>query len=353
MSEIDDLVACGEIGGRTVRILEDGVVDCHDYPVAPLVGDAVRIVTVRSAVSPGTELTYVGPRATNPYLHRRWDARLRLFADGASSVSYPIVFGYRAAGLVIESNTSSVPTGSRVFGKWRHTEFTTLSAAEARAQLLADELSFDDGVDLAQMLPIAVNAVAFAEDQHVGGPTVVFGCGPIGLLVAQVARATGAGPVYVVDRLTQRLDIARWLGLEPIAAEGDVAAALKERLGVDAIAAAFECSGSAAALHEACRVVRRRGTVVAVGFYQDGAADLRLGEEFHHNGIEIKSGQIGNVHPSFDAATLRARAIELARAGGIVLGRLPRLVFPVSRAAEAFAALARPADVLQVVFKYD
>src|SRR5437868_2428303 len=119
------------------------------------------------------------------------------------------------------------------------------SAAEAHAQLLADELSFDDGVDLAQMLPIAVNAVAFAEDRHVGGPTVVFGCGPIGLLVAQVARATGAGPVYAVDRVTQRLDIARWLGLEPIAAEGDVAAALKERLGVDAIAVAFECSGSA------------------------------------------------------------------------------------------------------------
>jgi hypothetical protein len=31
-------------------------------------------------------------------------------------------------------------------------------------------------------------------------------------------------------------------------------------------------------------VVRRRGTVVAVGFYQGDATGLRLGEEFHHNG---------------------------------------------------------------------
>ena len=30
------LVARGEIGGRTVRILETGDVDCHEYPVGPL-----------------------------------------------------------------------------------------------------------------------------------------------------------------------------------------------------------------------------------------------------------------------------------------------------------------------------
>jgi len=115
---------------------------------------------------------------------------------------------------------------------------------------------------------------------------------------------------------------------------------------------AFECTGNAAALHQACRVVRRRGTVVAVGFYQGGATDLRLGEEFHHNGVEIRSGQIGNLHPRFDAAGLRARGVELARARQVILGGLPRLEVPVERAAEGFAALRRPAEVLQVVFAY-
>jgi NADPH:quinone reductase-like Zn-dependent oxidoreductase len=351
--DLERLVEKGEIGGRTVRILESGEVDCREYPVAPLQADAVRVVTVRSAVSPGTELTFIGRRATNPYLHRHWDPELRLFVDGAPSVTYPIAFGYRAAGLVIESTSARVRVGARVFGKWRHTEFTTLGAADAAAQLLPDDLSFDDGVDLAQMLPIAVNAVAYAEERHVGGAAVVFGCGPVGLLTAQVAKASGASVVYAVDRVASRLDIAAWLGLEPVPAEGDVAAMLKRVRGPDGFAVAFECTGSAAALHEAIRVVRRRGTVVAVGFYQGDATGLRLGEEFHHNGVEVRSGQIGNIHPSFDPVSLRARAVELGTSRKVVLGRLPRLVLPVERAAEAFEALRRPADVLQVAFKYD
>ncbi len=349
---IDDLVARGEIGGRTVRILESGEVDCHTYPVAPLADAAVRVRSARTAISPGTELTYVGRSATNPYLHRRWDPELRLFVDGAPSVTYPIVFGYRAAGIVVESRSDRVREGARVFGKWRHTEFTALAAEDAEQQLLPNELSFDDGVDLAQMLPIAINAVAFAEGRHARGPAVVFGCGPIGLLVAQVAKATGATTIYAVDRLAARLEIARSVGLEPLAADGGVAAGLKRELGAEAIAVAFECTGSAAALSEAVRIVRRRGTVVAVGFYQGDATGLRLGEEFHHNGVEIRSGQISNLHPSFDAKTIRARSVELARSGEVVLGGLPRYEVEVDQARAGFDALRRPAEVLQVVFRY-
>lgn len=351
-AHIDELVIRGEIGGRTVRILETGEVDCHEYPVAALAPGNVRVRSERTAISPGTELTYVGRGATNPYLHRRWDPELRLFVDGPPSVAYPIVFGYRAAGVVVESRSDRVREGIRVFGKWRHTEFTTLAAADAEAQLLPRELSFDDGVYLAQMLPIALNAVAFAEGRHAGGPAVVLGCGPIGLLVGQVAKATGAATVYAIDRLPSRLAIARSIGLEPVTAGGDVGTSLKRRLGPEAVAVAFECTGSTAALGEAIRVVRRRGTVVAVGFYQGDATGLRLGEEFHHNGVEVRSGQIGNLHPSFDAASLRARSLEMARSDGIVLGGLPRYELPVEDAVAGFAALRRPDEVLQVVFRY-
>ena len=69
-------------------------------------------------------------------------------------------------------------------------------------------------------------------------------------------------------------------------------------------------------------------------------------------GIEIRSGQIGNLHPSFDASTLRARSVELARSGRVVLGGLPRHELPVEEASAGFAALRRPAEVLQVVFRY-
>ena len=353
-NHIDELVGRGEIGGRTVRILETGAVDCHDYPVAPLPPGHVRVRTVSSAISPGTEMTYIGSGATNPYLHKRWDPDLRVFVAGAPSVEYPIVFGYRAAGKVVESAAPSAPVGMRVYGKWRHTEFVALSSEVANDQRVPDGLTFDDAVDLGQMAPIGMNAIAYAGEELSGTPTVVIGAGPVGLIAAQLAAASGASAVFVVDRIASRLQIAKACGLETLlAAEGiDVARALKQRLGAESVAVVFECSGSTRALQDAIRTVRRRGRVVAVGFYQGEATGLFLGDEFHHNGVEIRSAQIGNIHPSWSMATLRARVIELAVAGHLTLGGLPRITFPVEKAADAFAAVRKPETVLQAALAY-
>ncbi len=353
MSLDERLAERGEIGGRTVRITASGDVECHVYPLGPLPQGAVRVRTELSVVSPGTEMTYVGRDASNPYLHKTWDPELRIFTTGTPAQEYPIVFGYRAAGTIVASGDVEMAPGVRVFGKWRHTEFTTLSLADARAQRLPDELSFEDGADLAQMLPIAVNAVAYAEERHARSPVVVFGCGPVGLILAQVARATGATTVYAVDRLPQRLAIARSLGLVPLdAAAEDISLRLKREHGPDGIPVAFECTGNARALHEAIRVVRRRGTVVAVGFYQGEATGLFLGDEFHHNGVEVRSGQIGNLHPRWEIGPLRAFGVDLARRGAVVLAGIPRVTFPIEQAAEAFEALKRPGEVLQAALSY-
>ena len=353
-SQIDDLIARGEIGGRTVRILETGDVDCHAYPVAPLQTGQVRVRTVRSAISPGTEMTYVGAGATNPYLHKRWDPDARVFVTGRPSVEYPIVFGYRAAGEVVDGATGALPAGTRVYGKWRHTELVALPAEVAMEQRIPDGLSFDDGVDLAQMAPIGMNAIAYAGDELRGSPTVVFGAGPVGLIVAQLASTSGTSAVHVVDRLASRLETAKSCGLETVlAGDGvDVARELKRRVGAEGIAVAFECSGSTRALQEAIRTVRRRGRVVAVGFYQGEATGLFLGDEFHHNGVEIRSAQIGNIHPAWSMPSLRARVIELALGGRLSLGGLPRVTFPVEKAADAFAAMKNPDSLLQAALAY-
>jgi threonine dehydrogenase-like Zn-dependent dehydrogenase len=352
---IDGIVARGEIGGRTVQIVESGAVECAVYEPAPLSKGDVRVRTVRSAISPGTEMTFFGKQASNVYLHKRWNEDLRLFEAGPPSMEYPVVFGYRSVGDVVDSRSPDVEVGRRVFGNWRHTEWSTMPGQRALDQTLPADLSWDDGVDVAQMGPICVNAVHFAEGEQVGAPVVVFGAGPVGLITAQVARATGAERVYVVDRLASRLAIAESLGLEPFeAAEGaDVAAALKRRHGSEGIPVAIECTGSTFALHEAIRVVKRRGLVVGAGFYQGEGRGLLLGDEFHHNGIRVACGQIGNVHPSTDWSGLRARTIELVRSEQLVLGGLPRLTIPVERVADGFEALTRPAEVLQVALSYD
>jgi NADPH:quinone reductase-like Zn-dependent oxidoreductase len=353
-THIDELVARGEIGGRTVRILNTGEVDCHEYPVAALAAGHVRVRTATSAISPGTEMTYLGAGATNPFLHKRWDAELRIFLSGKASVEYPIVFGYRAAGAVVESTAASVPVGTRVYGKWRHTELVSLSAELANEQRIPDGVSIDDGVDLGQMAPIGMNAIAYAGKELRGTPAVVFGAGPVGLIVAQLAAASGASAVHVVDRIASRLEIARDCRLETLLSKDgvDVARELKLRLGVEGIAVAFECTGSTRALQEAIRSVRRRGRVVAVGFYQGEAAGLFLGDEFHHNGVEIRSAQIGNIHPSRTLADLRREVLPMLLEGRLVLGGLPRVTFPVEEAEKAFAVVRTPAAALQVALAY-
>jgi NADPH:quinone reductase-like Zn-dependent oxidoreductase len=346
----------GEIGGRTVQLTEAGTVETVHYKPSPLAANHVRVKTVRSTISSGTEMTFYGKSATNIYLHKHWNEELRLFEPGTASMAYPLVIGYRASGEVVESASPAAPVGARVYGSWRHTELVSLPADVARAQRLPDGLTWDDGVDIAQMGPICVNAAAYGEDEHDGAPAVVFGAGVVGLLTAQVVRATGADPVYVVDRLPRRLAIASSLGLEPIDASDatlDVAATLKRLHGSDGIPVAWECTGATRALHEAIRLVRRRGSVVAVGFYQGEALGLALGDEFHHNGIRIVCGQIGNVHPSMSWESLRSRTLDLALAGKLMLGGLPRLTLPVEEAASGFAALQRPADVLQVALTYE
>jgi NADPH:quinone reductase-like Zn-dependent oxidoreductase len=345
----------GEIGGRTVQLSETGEVECVRYEPAPLPDGHVRIRTKRSAISSGTEMTFYGRGATNVYLHKRWNEELRLFEPGTASMIYPLVIGYRAAGEVLESRVPGLPIGARVYGSWRHTELTSLPAEVAMAQQLPDGLSWDDGVDIAQMGPICLNATAYGEGEHAGQPAVVFGAGVVGLLTAQMVRATGADPVHVVDRLPGRLEIAASLGLETIDATSteDVAARLKRLHGSDGIPVAWECTGSTRALHEAIRVVRRRGRVVAVGFYQGEASGLMLGDEFHHNGIRIVCGQIGNVHPGHTWQTLRSGAIGMGLAGHVSFGALPRLILPVEQAARGFAELQQPGDVLQVALTYE
>lgn len=353
MTTIDGLIAEGAVGGRTAQVTESGEIECVSYEPRALMSGEVRVQTVRSAISSGTELTFHGRSAPNPYLQRQWNEELRLFEDGEPHLDYPLVLGYRASGVVIESRADGVAPGHRVFGSWRHTAQVTMTKEQALAQTLPDRLSFDDGVDLGQMGPICVNGVAFAEGDHVDSPTVVFGAGPVGLLVAQIARADGARTVAVVDPSPDRLAIARSLGfdvIDEIEPRG-AATQLKRRFGANGVTVAFECSGAPSALHEAIRVVRPLGTVVVVGFIQGDAVGLRLGEEFHHNGVRLVSGQIQNVHPTLDREKLIRRSVELALSGEVTFGGLPRLTIPIEDIDRGVAAL-RERSTLQVALTY-
>ena len=112
-------------------------------------------------------------------------------------------------------------------------------------------------------LAVAVHVVRRAHPR-VGDQVMIIGAGPIGLLVAQVARHAGAGRTVVVEVSPGRLAKARELGFEAL--DGGDPALLDTALGMDVV---FEVSGSVPGITHAVRALRPRGTLLVVGFFPD------------------------------------------------------------------------------------
>jgi threonine dehydrogenase-like Zn-dependent dehydrogenase len=105
---------------------------------------------------------------------------------------------------------------------------------------------------------------------------------------------------------------------------------------------AFQCRGQVASLATALACLRPQGTVVDLAFYQGGADAVRLGEEFHHNGLGVRCAQIGRVPRglahTWSRARLSAETVDLLCAHGTAVRE--HLVTDVLPLAEAPALLA-------------
>ncbi len=354
--------------GRVVRFAAPRkvtVVEEHEPELAP---SQVRIATLFSGISAGTEMSYY--RGTNPYLGKRWDPDQRLFrqagGDGAAaseqapaSLSYPVDGkGYEEVGVIAEvgAEAGGVAPGDIVWGKWGHRSSAVKPAEYARQRRLPAGTPPIVGV-FAQIGAIALNVVLDA-DIHVGETVAVFGLGVLGQIVAQLARLNG-GEVIAVDPHGDRLQTARSLGVSHTvdARDGLVGERVRELTGGRGADVALEVTGSYRALHEAVRSVCYSARVVAAGFFQGEATALALGEEFHHNRIDLKCSQISGVSPQlsyrWNEERLQRTVMGLAASGRLELERLVTSVLSVERAAEAFDLLDRsPERGLQVVLQF-
>jgi (R,R)-butanediol dehydrogenase/meso-butanediol dehydrogenase/diacetyl reductase len=130
---------------------------------------------------------------------------------------------------------------------------------------MPDGLSFDHAA-LAEPLAVAVRAVR--RGRLLAGETVaVFGGGTIGLLCLQVARAAGAGDVFVVEPLPNRRALALELGagavVNPLTT--DPITTLREwtrGIGPDLV---LEASGATPVTPVAIESARKGGRIVLVG----------------------------------------------------------------------------------------
>lgn len=326
---------------------------------AALAPEEVRIRTLFSGVSAGTELSQY--RGSNPFMHRQWDATSRLFQPAAEpSWPYPVRnLGYEEAGEVVEvgRDVKDIRAGQRVFGTWGHRTHHVAHRDYVRDRLLPPDADPRIGI-FSHIGAVALNGVHDAAIR-LGDLVVVFGLGVPGQIVAQAARAAGAS-VIGVDPVQERRELALRLGADRVMdpTKTSIAETLKSETAGRGADVCIEVSGAAPALAEAIRTVAYSSRVVAMGFFQGEARGLLLGEEFHHNRVELVCSQISGVAPAashrWNKLRLWQSAVRLQHEGRLNLTPLITHSVPFADAPNLFARIdAGEPGLLQVVLTFE
>ena len=339
-------------------------VEIVDVPSPVLLPGQVRVRTLYSGISAGTEMTAY--RGTNPYLTSEWDPEVRLFrgSTSQSSLAYPLDgWGYSEVGRVVEvaptADGSPIPgapvLGDLVWGIWGHRAEGVLDAANLRGHTLPAGLD-PLAASFVRVGAIALNGV-LAADLGVGTTVAIFGQGVIGLLATRLAVLNGA-TVIAIDGVASRREQAMAWGATTALEPGEqLPYRIRELTNGDGADVAIELSGNYHALHDATRAVGADGTVVASGFYQGDATPLRLGEEFHHNRIQILASQIGSaparLRARWDVPRLQRVIVEALADGRVDAAALVTHRYDIADAAAAYAMLDTDASrALQVVLEF-
>jgi L-iditol 2-dehydrogenase len=175
-----------------------------------------------------------------------------------------------------------------------------------------------------------------------GDTAVVVGPGVMGLLVAECARAVGAGRVIVVGR-GDRLARAAELGHETVDfTERDPVGAVREMTGGFGAEVALECSGAPEAVGQCAELLRRGGRVAVIGIpLEDATVPLQriVLDEIEIVGVRAAAGEM-------------PRAIALVAAGRIRLRELITHRFTLEDFADAYHTFTERIDgALKVIVR--
>jgi L-iditol 2-dehydrogenase len=137
----------------------------------------------------------------------------------------------------------------------------------AKVLRLPDGMGFDEGA-MVEPLAVAVHAIRRAGGVA-GKKVLVLGAGPIGNLVAQVAKGTGAASVLVTDLSPFRLSVARACGIDFAVDAGteSLPEALAAAFGPDRADVVLECVGAEATIGQAVALARKGTDIVVVGVF--------------------------------------------------------------------------------------
>ncbi|MBX9392318.1 NAD(P)-dependent alcohol dehydrogenase [Streptomyces sp. TRM72054] len=227
-----------------------------------------------------------------------------------------LIGGRRADGTSTISRDGE-PLGGHFFGQ---------SSFAERA--LADERSLvkvDPDVPLASIAPLGcgvqtgVGAVWNVLRPVTGSSVVVLGAGAVGLSAVMAAALTPATTVIAVDKVGERLSLAKELGATHTVDAGaaDVGAAIADLTGGQGADGVVETTGSVAVLRQGVDALAARGTLVVVGappFGTEVSLDV--------NGLLAGKRIVGLTLGDSETRTVIPALVRLVKDGRLPLHRL-------------------------------
>jgi L-iditol 2-dehydrogenase len=280
---------------------------------------------------------------------------------GNSTLTYPFIMGHEFAGVIeaVGSQVSNVRAGDRVAVDpacpCGHCEyclegnpnfctamrFSGSPGVQGALQELVvwpahtafkmpDSMSFAVGATL-EPLGVALHAINLGKIR-VADTVAVIGGGPIGLMIAELARLSGAQDVYVTDILEHRVRMAERLGFTAInAKKQDPVKTILNATNGRGVDVALEAAGAIETAEQSAEVAKAGANVVIVGICGADRMDFRAGVT-RRKGLTIKvSRRMKHVYN---------RTIPLVDRHMVDLTSIMTHNYPLEKGDEAFRAAA-------------
>lgn len=198
-----------------------------------------------------------------------------------------------------------------------------------------------DKAAMIEPIAVACHDVRLGEVQP-GEHVVVIGGGPIGTLVALVAKDAGAN-VLISEVNAFRIELAREIGLEAVnPLETDLVALVNERTGSAGADVVFEVSGSKAGAAVMSELVRTRGRIVVVAIFSE-APPVNLFRFFWRE-LQLRGARVYEPE-DFE------KAIDLASRGVLPLDNLISAKEPLSNLGAMLQQIESSPNLMKVLIK--
>lgn len=198
---------------------------------------------------------------------------------------------------------------------------------------LPGNVSYDEGA-LAEPLGCVLNAMELAP-VRLNDTVVLIGAGPIGMMLCEAAKKSGAAKVILVNRSRPRLEIGKKLGVADVyVCSGDedpIARVLSETKGLGADVIYTSCP-SPQAQTDAIKMAKNRARISFFGGLPKDNCNVTLDT----NIIHYKELMITGAHGAMPVH--HGKAVELIASGVINVGKFITHRFPLDEIISAFAA---------------